>query len=154
MSRLADEAAYFGAVQDGVDSQQELVESLRQQLKEVQDENKRLTSMPFSSETARSVAYGRKVDELKQQLAASQKQNVMLRWYLGEIAELSNCQWSCDKAHEALAATEADLAHLIVCEKEPVGWGGTSGVGEWIVSKGKVWNFLTTPLYRATRRPE
>ena len=32
---------------------------------------------------------------------------------------------------------------------EPVGWCGTSGVGEFIVSKSKVWNFLTTPLYRA-----
>lgn len=32
MNRLADEAAYFGAVQDGVESQQELIESLRQQL--------------------------------------------------------------------------------------------------------------------------
>lgn len=33
-NRLADEAAYFGAVQDGVDSQQELIESLHQQLKD------------------------------------------------------------------------------------------------------------------------
>ena len=32
MNRLASEAAYFGAVQDGVESQQELIESLRQQL--------------------------------------------------------------------------------------------------------------------------
>ncbi len=32
MSRLADEAAYFGAVADGVESQQEEIAELRQQL--------------------------------------------------------------------------------------------------------------------------
>jgi hypothetical protein len=36
MNRLAIEAAYFGAVQDGVESQQELIESLRQQLADSQ----------------------------------------------------------------------------------------------------------------------
>ena len=34
MSRLADEAAYFGAVADGVESQQEEIAELRQQLAE------------------------------------------------------------------------------------------------------------------------
>jgi hypothetical protein len=48
----------------------------------------------------------------------------------------------------ALAAT-ADPKGAILCHAEPVGWCGTSGVGEFIVSKSKVWNFLTTPLYRA-----
>lgn len=38
MSRLAEEAAYFGALQDGVDSQQELVESLRRQVEVLQHE--------------------------------------------------------------------------------------------------------------------
>ena len=34
MSRLADEAMYFGAVADGVESQQEEIAALRQQLAE------------------------------------------------------------------------------------------------------------------------
>ena len=49
---------------------------------------------------------------------------------------------------EALADT-ADLKDVILCHAEPVGWCGTSGVGEFMVSKSKVWNFLTIPLYRA-----
>ncbi len=30
---------------------------------------------------------------------------------------------------------------------EPVAWGGTSGVGEWVVSPKQIWKFLTTPLH-------
>ena len=62
MSRLADEAAYFGAVADGVESQQEEIAALRQQLAEAQAE---------ALEQARIVGMGaeREID-LRQQLAA------------------------------------------------------------------------------------
>jgi len=58
---------------------------------------------------------------------------------------------SAIEAYEEALATTNDLSGYILCEKEPAGWCGTSGVGEFIVSKSKVWNFLTTPLYRAWR---
>lgn len=61
MSRLADEAAYFGAVQNGVDSQQELIESLREQL------------------------------------AASQKREVMLREVLNGCHDEATQAWLDDK---------------------------------------------------------
>ena len=67
--------------------------------------------------------------------------------YDPECADL-NAQKCRELAEEALAAT-ADLKDVRLCEKEPIGWCGTSGVGELIVSKSKIWNFLTTPLYRA-----
>ena len=47
------------------------LEQLRQQLAVVQAENLRLTAMPFASEAVRAVVYGRKIDELNQQLATA-----------------------------------------------------------------------------------
>jgi len=84
----------------------------------------------------------------QQQLADSKKREVMLRiaveYCVAQVPEFGTVLG----IEEALAAT-ADLKDVILCHAEPVGWCGTSGVGELIVSKSKVWNFLTTPLYRA-----
>lgn len=105
---------------------EETIESLRQQLA---DRDEQISDLTISSDTyfaernsARDVwrRASKDRDELRQQLADSQKEIALLRWYLGEIAELSNCQWSCDKATKALAATD-DLSGYILCEKEPVG---------------------------------
>lgn len=84
-------------------------------------------------------------ESLRQQLSDSQKQVTLLR---GALEYHQSQTRPIHKTIEALSAT-ADMSGLIVCHAEPVGWCGTSGVGEFIVSKSKVWNFLTTPLYRA-----
>src|SRR3990167_8556226 len=43
--RLADEVVYFGGVQDGAESQKELIESLRQQLADTKNQVNQLNSM-------------------------------------------------------------------------------------------------------------
>lgn len=67
-----------------------------------------------------------------------------------QIMEICNKSLSSapDQALEQFAAT-ADLAGVILCHAEPIGWCGTNDIGKLIVSKSKIWNFLTTPLYRA-----
>ena len=126
-------------------------ESLRQQLI--------LKEHQYDVMKASAEVLAEQCGKMRQQLADSQKREVMLRDALKKIkiSEDCGCGFPCDCyswatmseiAKEALAAT-ADLKGVILCHAEPVGWCGTSGVGELIVSKSKVWNFLTTPLYRA-----
>ncbi len=78
MNRLADEAAYFGAVADGVESCKEEIESLRQQLAE---RDEQISDLTISSDTyfaernsARDVwrRASKDRDELRQQLAEAQ----------------------------------------------------------------------------------
>ena len=88
--------------------------------------------------------------ELEQQLAASQKREVMLREALDRFALIDlrfetlpeTFAFDVLGARKALTATEADLGGLILCEKEPVQWtaAGFCDDGE--------------PLYRAARRSE
>ena len=135
-----------------------LIESLRQQLAAAH-ENIRIAN-------AQSEEFERKWYLTKDALEDSQKREVVLRnevtrcrdWFETQVKVTSKggpSSWELmllrderDAADQALATT-ADLKDVILCHAEPVGWCGTSGVGELIVSKSKVWNFLTTPLYRA-----
>ncbi len=65
MSRLADEAAYFGAVADGVESQQEEIAALRQQLAEKETQRQNLmTAYQRQGDSAQVI-----ITELRQQLA-------------------------------------------------------------------------------------
>lgn len=90
----------------------------------------------------------KEVEELKQQLADTQKREVMMRGYLEKIAfsrvgkhknlaqELFDRE---DWAVKALAAT-ADLDKYVLCEKEPIGSMTICGKYE--------------PLYRAAKEQE
>ena len=122
-----------------------LIESLRQQLSgalaSVADKTSHIDWLNDHCSNGWDTA-----DELSEQLADSKKQVVMLREALAEQGTDNDDAWILKET--ALAATD-DLKDVILCHAEPVGWCGTSGVGELIVSKSKVWNFLTTPLYRA-----
>ncbi len=69
MSRLADEAMYFGAVADGVESQQEEIAELRQQLADSQEECNALRRIHaeniaiLTRETAQALAACKQKDE-------------------------------------------------------------------------------------------
>lgn len=95
MNRLASEAAYFGAVQDGVESQQELIESLRQQLV--------LKGHQYDVIKASAEFLAAKCDEYHQKLADSQKREVMLR---DALRFYKSALTADDVAGVALAATE------------------------------------------------
>ena len=96
------------------------------------------------------------IESLRQQLATMTAHNVMLRDAIKPFAE--GC-WSRDlqiQAREALAATEADLGGLIMCEKEPVGiWhaGDTDEESDFFIfsEAGDISENCTrcTKLYRA-----
>ena len=62
------------------------------------------------------------IENLAEQLAASQKREVMLRealeYSIKQVPELATVPGIAT----ALAATEADLDGLILCEAEPVAW--------------------------------
>lgn len=53
--------------------------------------------------------------------------------------------------HARLAEPQTCKPDLQVEEAEPVAWMGVSGVGEEIVSKSRLYSFMTTPLYTALR---
>ncbi len=96
MSRLADEAMYFGAVADGVESQQEEIAALRQQLAEFkhgQDAYQQL----FNNEKAENIQL--------------RKQVTLLRDALNTLLVFKECAGTSDyeKAEEALEATEPKL---------------------------------------------
>ena len=91
MSRIADEAMYFGAVADGVESQQEEIAALRQQLAE--SENLR-QGVEFGMDCANAESV-----RLRQQLAdcyAALKE-------IQAIAESSVKTHGYDKAHIRVA---------------------------------------------------
>jgi len=107
----------------GEDMKDLKIESLRQQLSAA------IAACKLKDESLASA--GILIDSLQQQLADHIKHNVMLRDALHAIAiEIATENLSaitvikkCFRmADEALAATEADLGGLILCEREPVAY--------------------------------
>jgi len=89
------------------------------------------------------------VIDLRQQLASRQKHVLMLRDALdATLNMITRAQPSVDTIHaarKALAATEADLGGLILCEKEPVAWYDKHGMITHDPFEGAV------PLHRAAK---
>ena len=140
------------------------IESLRQQLHEValdwqvtqqqlnilKDELKLISKTIDDPRVDLTMTMREVILEMKQQLSDHIKRKMILRSAIGawDRAEPDELQAAECGLLKALAATD-DLKDVRLCHAEPIGWCGTSGVGELIVSKSKIWNFLTTPLYRA-----
>jgi hypothetical protein len=82
MNRLADEAAYFGALQDGVDSQRERITELEQQLAAKDEENTALKIQLLNRSVSNMESSANfALAELKQQLAEREKQiKAMQEW--------------------------------------------------------------------------
>ena len=109
MNRLADEAAYFGAVQDGIDSQQERITELEQQI---------------AIRDAQLLKNADILGEAADALDNKDKQIVMLRTALVNAHEfIGDSVESYETAKqriEALSATQ-DFKGCIICDAEPVG---------------------------------
>jgi chromosome segregation ATPase len=124
MSRLADEAMYFGAVADGVESQQEEIAELRQQLA---DRDEQISDLTISSDTyfaernsARDVwrRASKDRDELRQQLAASeQDRQDQIDLTIERAEEVKQLRQQLDE-RDAEAGTAWAQAHRLALELE------------------------------------
>ena len=80
MSRLADEAIYFGAVADGAESQQEGIAELRQQLADMTKERDKAKAMPMKYRRMEFNAQLQdEAESLRQQLSEHDTDVKMLR---------------------------------------------------------------------------
>lgn len=111
-NRLADEAAYFGAVQDGVDSQQEIIESLRQQLANEQAHIKQLET---GLDKAITQLEELKVNHKAELVMRDQNSQMYLDNVRQELAEWTNffSEWdSPGEVHESLIGLQKDVNAL------------------------------------------
>jgi len=102
------------------------IEQLEQQLVAANALLARATGMPYATEGARAVTLEKKLATVTNKLAAKDKQIVMLRVALSEIAWSNDSKWQSDRATQALDAT-ADLSGYILCDAKPVAWQDCSG---------------------------